>query len=209
MVRTVFTGLIQDIGNIKEKRAVSGGVAFLIRSSFAQLTLGESIAVDGVCLTVTEVTPEGFWCELSPETLSKTVAGSYEPQQVVNLERALKMGDPLGGHWVSGHVDGTLELSGIEPKEDFCKLTFTGFNDIQRSYLFEKGSIALNGISLTLNEVNDTSLSVMIIPHTWEKTTLKTLQLNAKLNAEFDSMAKLMVQTIERYLKNTAHLREG
>lgn len=205
----MFTGLIQAIGNVREKRAVPGGIAFLIQSFFSQLTLGESIAVDGVCLTVTEVTPEGFWCELSPETLSKTVAGSYQPQQAVNLERALKMGDPLGGHWVSGHVDGTLELSGIEQKEDFWKLTFTGFNDIQRSYLVEKGSIALNGISLTLNEVNDTSLSVMIIPHTWEKTTLKNLYLKDKVNVEFDSMAKLTVQTIERYLKHTTCLREG
>lgn len=199
----MFTGIIQAIGNIEEKKVVPGGLALLVRSPFSSLELGESIAVDGVCLTVTKVACPGFWCELSPETLLKTIAGRYQPQQPVNLERALKVGDSLGGHWVSGHVDSAVEVSAIEKKDEFWKLTFSGFDELQRGYLVEKGSIALNGISLTLNEVSETSFSVMIIPHTWEKTTLKNIQLNHRLNVEFDAMAKLTVQTVERYLKNS------
>lgn len=203
----MFTGIIQHIGNIEEKRSVPGGVSLCIRSSFSSLVLGESIAVDGVCLTVTGITPDGFWCELSPETLSKTIALNYRPQNEVNLERALKIGDSVGGHWVSGHVDHTLELSGIEKKEEFWKLTFSGFDAKQRRYLVEKGSIALSGVSLTLNEVDDTSFSVMIIPHTWENTTLKNIGLKERVNVEYDSMAKLTVQTVERYLKQSVATR--
>jgi len=198
----VFTGIVQEIGIIKEIAALSTGLAFQIQTSFASLVLGESIAVDGTCLTVTDITRQGFWCELSPESLSKTIAKNYRENSQVNLERALKLGDSMGGHWVSGHVDGTVDLSQKQIFDDFWKLTFSGVESQFRGYLMEKGSVTLNGISLTINDVRDSEFDVMIIPHTLERTTLKQIKLKDCINVEFDSMAKLIVQTVERYLIN-------
>jgi len=194
----MFTGIIQELGKIQSIRSLSQGLSFELSCRFPHLELGESIAVDGACLTVTSLSPEGFFCDVSPETLNLTIAGRYEVGSVVNLERALRVGDRLGGHWVSGHVDQVIQLVKKEVVQDFWKLTFSGLHSEHSMSLLKKGSIALNGVSLTLNEVQGDSFQVMIIPHTLERTNLKCLEEGHPVNIEMDWMSKLVVQTVTR-----------
>lgn len=197
----MFTGIIQELGKIQSIRTLNSGLALRIDSRLAPFELGESIAVDGVCLTVTDASESGFSCELSPETLNLTLAGNYQEGSVVNLERALRLGDSLGGHWVSGHVDTVIPLTQKQIMNDFWKLTFLKVPEAILMNLVQKGSIALNGVSLTLNAVHSSGFEVMIIPHTLEKTNLKLLKEGDLVNVEVDWMSKLIVQTVDRILK--------
>jgi len=200
----LFTGMIEALGRIRSQKRLGKGLALEIECGFKDLQLGESIAVDGVCLTVTEKTLQGFWCELSPETLALTIAPSYAKDSRVNLERALTLGSRLGGHWVTGHVDTQAVLKEKEPFQEFWKMSFSGLPQNFQRFLIPKGSIAVNGVSLTVNQVTPSGFEVMLIPHTLEKTNLKELEKGNGANIGVDWMSKLIVQTTEQFLKGQA-----
>jgi len=197
----VFTGIVQELGQVKAIKPLQAGLSLEISCQGGPFELGESIAVDGVCLTVTQAQPHGFSCELSPETLQLTLASRYKVGSVVNLERALALGDRMGGHWVTGHVDTLIQLTQKETLKEFWRLEFSNVPDSVVNHLVHKGSIALNGVSLTLNSVSPTGFEVMIIPHTLEKTNLKLLEEGDSVNVEIDWMSKLIVQTVDRIMK--------
>lgn len=159
--------------------------------------MGESIAVDGCCLTVVDSSDNGFACELSPETLNLTTSARYGVGTIVNLERALRMGDAIGGHHVSGHVDEQAYLEAIELQGEFTLMRFSGFSNENLKYITKKGSIAINGVSLTINKKTPTGLEVMLIPHTLERTNLSRLKVGEAVNVEFDWMVRVLITRLE------------
>ncbi len=187
----MFTGLIEDVGKIKGITRKGSGQVLSIDCGLPleEIVLGESIAVDGVCLTVTSLVSGGFTVDVSPESLQRTTLGSKRPGHTVNLERALRLSDRLGGHLVSGHIDGTAVAASIEPTGDFILIAFTA-PDTLLKYIIDKGSVAIDGISLTVNECTDRGFSVMIIPHTFAHTTLSTRKAGDRVNIENDIIGK-------------------
>jgi riboflavin synthase len=155
----------------------------------AEIQLGDSIAVDGACLTVTAMQGLGFSVDVSSETLQRTTLGKRRAGGRVNLERALRLGDRLGGHIVSGHIDGIAVLSAREQTGEFTRLVFSAPEQLLK-YIIEKGSVAIDGISLTVNTVTGRDFSVMIIPHTLEKTTLAGKAAGDQVNIENDLIGK-------------------
>ncbi len=195
----MFTGIVDHTGSIVSVSEMNPtSVRLKINAAFQDLVLGESIAVDGACLTVTSFEAPCFTCELSKETLAKTVASSYQTGSKVNLERALRLGDRLGGHWVSGHIDATLMIKSKEQDGEFWRFQFTGYDRSFKRFLTNKGSVTLNGVSLTVNEVFEDGFTATLIPHTLEKTNLGSFSEGNSLNVEFDSMTKVIVGEVER-----------
>lgn len=194
----MFTGIVDHCGVIREREANGTGLRLHVGCAFRDLALGESVAVDGACLTVTSQTTEGFWCDLSEETLRLTRVPFYGVGSRVNLERALRMGDRLGGHIVSGHVDKTVRVLGRESQGDFVVFRFGPFAPADRGYLVPKGSIGINGVSLTLNEVKADEVAVTLIPHTLEITNLSDLKAGDTVNIEFDWMTKLILNDVRQ-----------
>lgn len=190
----MFTGIIDHCGRIAqlEKRADTS-ITMSIETQFTDLILGESIAVDGICLTVTQINTNNFQCDISPETLQRTTATSFAINKRVNLERALRLSDRLGGHFVMGHVDECGHLLSKQIHQEFIELRFQCSTTAQR-YLIDKGSIAVNGVSLTLNQIHTDGFSVMCIPHTLALTNLADLVIQETVNLEYDWMAKLLVK---------------
>lgn len=186
----MFTGIIHHSGMIKKIATIKGGKKFTIESEFEDLTLGESIAVNGICLTVTHIDKQTFECELSPETLHSTCAEQLGEGDAVNLERAMRLSDRLGGHLVTGHVDGQIEVMSVEPEGEFTKVTLTKTGTGLDRCLMPKGSVTLNGVSLTVNHVSRNEFSVMLIPQTKNITTLKDIAIGDWMNIEYDWMAK-------------------
>jgi riboflavin synthase len=193
----VFSGLIDHCGTIEAVERWNDTLRVWIHSTFEDLQIGESISVDGACLTVTTTKNGSFQCDVSPETLRLTVAAGYESGMRVHLERALRVGDRLGGHWVTGHVDTTLTLTQSEERGDCRYLRFDGVHSKDRPLLTRKGSVSVNGVSLTVNEVGDGYFSVVVIPHTLQKTTLGALQIGAAVNIEWDWMAKVVLEALQ------------
>lgn len=189
----MFTGIVDHCGQVISIKESSGNFRITIKSVFNDLTLGESIAIDGACLTVTQVIDHNFIVDLSPETLRLTTASQYVEGFRVNLERSLRLMDRLGGHFVTGHVDQQCEVSKIAHFDEFTEMTFAGVIPEHRSFLVKKGSIAINGVSLTLNDVAQDSFKVMLIPHTLQKTNLSALKIGQKINVEYDYLAKLVL----------------
>lgn len=165
-------------------------------AGFDQLELGESIAVSGACLTVVSQSGSSFDVDVSTETSDKTTLGRLTLGAEVNLERALRVGDRLGGHWVSGHVDGLGRVLSLETQGD-AWLARVAFGEELRRFVAPKGSITLDGVSLTVNEVQAAELSVMLIPHTREVTALKRWQAGSELNLEVDLVARYLVSYLE------------
>lgn len=163
-----------------------------------ELELGESVAVDGCCLTVTETRGGEFTVLAGAETLRRTTAGALRPQSVVNLERALRMGDRLGGHMVSGHVDGLGEVSARRDRGANLEIDISAGPDILR-YVIEKGSVAIDGISLTVNSVNPRLFSIALIPHTVTATTLAKKHPGHKVNLEVDIIGKYVEKLVAGY----------
>lgn len=187
----MFTGLIETVGSVRTLKRVGGGGRLSIAASLSarELQLGESIAVNGACLTVVEFGEGYFVADVSPETLERTTLTTLAPRSKVNLERALRLGDRLGGHLVSGHIDAVAEV--VERRQDANAIRFTfRLPNEFLSYLVEKGSVAIDGISLTVNQVGTEVFSVAIIPHTLEQTTLADLQTGGRVNVEVDILAK-------------------
>ena len=191
----MFTGLIQDIGTISSVQRLGDDVRLRISCGLdlAREKLGASIACSGVCLTVVDKGGKWFDVEVSSETLSKTTIGSWNEGDHINLESSLRMGDELGGHFVFGHVDALAVLSAIAPDGESKRLTITPPSELM-PYIAPKGSISLDGISLTVNEVGDDSFGVCIIPHTWERTTLSRRVAGDKINIEIDMLARYVAR---------------
>ena len=192
----MFTGLVQEIGEIRrlEPRNGSGGAAARIVVSFgalerARLGLGASICVDGVCLTVAGLEADAFAADVSAETLRVTTLGEKRVGSRVNLEPALRAGDNLGGHWVSGHVDGIAEVTHAERDARSLQARLAAPQALAR-YIARKGSVTLDGVSLTVNEVDGVNFSINLIPHTLEVTTLGALGAGTRLNLEIDLLAR-------------------
>ena len=186
----MFTGIIDHRATIISVDVKAQGMLFGFRTDWNQFKMGESICVDGVCLTVCGFRDNEFSAELSPETLRVSKAGEYRKGTRVNLERSLLLGDPLGGHWVTGHVDCIGRISGLKSHGDFVELNVSG---VAPSFAVKKGSIALDGVSLTINDVYRDEIGVMLIPHTWELTNMSDLRINSPVNIEYDYLAKLVV----------------
>lgn len=197
----MFTGIVDHTGIIREINRSSRGLSLKIESSFRNMILGESIAIDGVCLTVIHHEDGFFNVELSPETEKLTTCRNYQSGTLVNLERAMKASDRFGGHWVSGHVEQTAQISRIVSHEEFKEMVFSGVANERHSFLTPKGSITVNGVSLTINEVTPDGFSVMLIPHTLERTNLKDLTEGSEVNIECDWMAKMVVNEVRQLFK--------
>lgn len=189
----MFTGLVETCGIIEQIEGKKGILKAKISAPlFNDLKLGDSVAVDGACLTVTELCSPCFCVEMVPETLKLTTFAQLKPGERVNLERALKVGDRLGGHFVQGHVDGMATLERIDQTGDESyELTFKAPPSLTR-YLVFKGSVALNGISLTVKSVQEELFSVAIIPHTWHATNLCEKKVGDRFHIETDMLAKYL-----------------
>lgn len=190
----MFTGLIENVGQIAETQAVGGDRRMLITASAGYLQgtqPGDSIAVNGVCLTAAAFRNDGFVADLSAETLTATTADNWVAGKTVNLERALTPSKPLGGHLVSGHVDGVGRL--LKKFEDArsWRMSFEAPKELAR-YVARKGSICIDGVSLTVNEVSGNTFGVNIVPHTMEHTTLGRLQEGDAVNLEVDQIARYL-----------------
>ena len=196
----MFTGIVSDIGEVLETEQ-QGDLRARIgtRYDVSGIEIGASIASDGVCLTViaTGTTPRNWYdVQISAETVSKTNLARWVPGARVNLERALKVGDELGGHIVSGHVDGVAEVVGVVPEGDSLRVTFRAPRDLAR-FIAPKGSVALNGTSLTVNEVDGTDFGINFIPHTQKATTWGDVAVGDLVNLEVDTMARYVARLRE------------
>ncbi len=195
----MFTGLVEQIGRVQTTARQAGGMRITVQATFSDLSLGESISVSGVCLTVIQFDKGQFVADVSTETLRATTLGTLRAGDSVNLERALPANARLGGHFVLGHIDGTAELIAIEPSGPgrVLKLRATRW---LAPFVAPKGSIALEGVSLTVNEVVDAAdsvtLSVMIVPHTWGATTFSSLRVGEQLNVEIDPLARYVARSM-------------
>lgn len=188
----MFTGLVEDVGTVARADRRSDALVLAVRPqaiALSELVLGESICHDGTCLTVTEVGRDAFTVLAGAETLARTALGGLRIGSKVNLERALKVGDRLGGHWVTGHIDGTAELTIRRDLGANLVLAFRTPPALLR-YIVEKGSIAVSGVSLTVNSVDVEMFSIAIIPHTRDHTTLGALAIGDRVNLEVDILAK-------------------
>ncbi len=188
----MFTGIIEELGTLESFDSQSTGARLRIRATtvLSDAFPGASIAVNGVCLTAVDLQPGSFAADLAPETLSRTNLGDLRPGARVNLERPLSPSSRLGGHIVQGHVDGTGEFLALEPLgSDNWWLRIRIPPDLDR-YLIEKGSVAVDGISLTVARIANCELAITIIPHTFEHTTLGAYQPGARVNLECDMLAK-------------------
>ncbi len=193
----MFTGIITDIGTV---RAVSqaGDTRFEITTGYdlGTVDMGASIACNGCCLTVIEKGPDWFAIQASAETLSKTTLADWGHGTRINLERALKIGDELGGHIVSGHVDGLGKIISITPEGDSKRFQFRVPDELAR-FIAPKGSVAIDGTSLTVNEVDGNVFGVNIIPHTQAVTTWGTMKLGQRVNIEIDMLARYVARLTE------------
>lgn len=199
----MFTGLVQDVGFIKRLERCGELLRLTIQSRLLEESpqLGESISVDGVCLTVVSFGREAFQVEVSPETLERTTLGEAEPGRPVNLERALRVSDRLGGHLVTGHVDGVGVLKRRQTANRYLELEIGLPGELGR-YLVEKGSIAVDGISLTINRCGRDWFGLALIPHTISQTTLAMKGVGARVNIECDILGKYVEKLLEARARN-------
>ena len=193
----MFTGIVTDIGTVTALTP-EGDLRARISTGYdtGGIDIGASIASDGVCLTVIALGPDWYEVQVSAETVSKTTIGTWEVGTRLNLERALKVGDELGGHIVSGHVDGVAEVTGIRDEGDSLRFSFQAPEVLAR-FIAPKGSIALNGTSLTVNEVDGSTFGVNIIPHTAEVTTWGGIREGDRVNLEIDTLARYVARLAE------------
>ena len=191
----MFTGIVTDVGRVRAVRDTNRDRRFEIETSFdvSTIDMGASIAHAGCCLTVVEKGEGWFAVEVSGETLSKTTLGDWVEGRAVNLERSARVGDELGGHIVSGHVDGVGEVVSVESEGGSHRVRIRVPRPLHR-YIAPKGSIAVEGVSLTVNEVDDDVFGVNLIPHTWEVTTLGGLKPGSRVNLEIDMLARYLAR---------------
>lgn len=194
----MFTGLIEDTGNVAAFKRIGEAGLLKVESGLpmAEITIGDSVAVNGACLTVTEKLGQVVTFDVSPESIARTTIGRLRSGSRVNLERALKLGDRLGGHIVSGHIDCCGQLARVDRRSGNHLLHFTLSAEFLR-YLVEKGSVTIDGISLTVNSVSQSGFSVNIIPLTFAKTTLGKIQIGDEVNIETDIIGKYVERLVQ------------
>lgn len=198
----MFTGLIEDVGQVAARaRRDQGLVRLTLRAALfdEEMPLGASLAVDGVCLTVVAWRPGAAEVEAGPETLARTTLGDLQPGRRINLERAMRLSDRLGGHLVAGHVDAVGAVLCAGPRGDAWDLR-VGLPPPLRRYVVDKGSIAVDGTSLTVNQVDDEGFAVSLIPHTQQRTTLVQKQVGQMVNLEVDIIGKYVERLLGAYL---------
>ena len=196
----MFTGIIQSKGSIKEIFSSSDGARLKINTNALDLSdtnVGDSIAVDGVCLTVTELTESSFTADVSNETLTCTTFSALKQGKNVNLERSLRVNQGIDGHLVSGHVDGIGAVNSIEKDGDSVRIKIEVQGNIIK-YIAKKGSICINGVSLTVNSVENNFFDVNIVPHTLSATTLGDLSLQSNVNIEIDQIARYVERLLSQ-----------
>ncbi len=196
-IKRMFTGIVTDVGTVIALDQ-QGDLTARIKTTYdtATIDLGASIASDGVCLTVVALGDDWYDVQISAETVSKTNLGDWKIGKKVNLERALKVGDELGGHIVSGHVDGVAEVVGIEDEGDSTRVTLRAPESLVR-FIAPKGSVALNGTSLTVNAVEGCDFGINFIPHTKDVTTWGDVQMGDRINLEIDTLARYVARLAE------------
>ena len=194
----MFTGLIQDIGAIQSLERRGGGIFLSVatRLPLNDVKIGDSVAVDGACLTVIQLSAGAFTAEVSGETLKRTTLVEAGAGRRVNLEKSLRVSDFLGGHLVSGHVDGTGEIVKVTPEANSWRYHFRASFEISR-YLIEKGSVAVDGISLTVAQIEDPEFAAAVLPFTAQSTTLGRKKAGDRVNLEIDPIAKY----VEKFLR--------
>jgi riboflavin synthase len=193
----MFTGLIETVGQVSGVAPVASGFRVRVRTPLAaELAPGESVAVNGVCLTVTAVEGDELQADIGPETARVTTLGSLRAHQAVNVERSLRAGDRLGGHFVQGHVDGVGTIEGLRQDGEAHWLTIS-FPMHLVPFFIRKGSVAVDGISLTVAALRERQFDVMIIPFTWAHTNLSSLRVADQVNIECDMLGKYVARVLE------------
>ena len=193
----MFTGIVTDMGEVRSLEQ-AGDLTARIGTGYdtSGIEIGASIACDGVCLTVIDLGPDWFDVQISAETVSKTNLDAWTEGRRINLERALKVGDELGGHIVSGHVDGLAEVVAMRDEGDSTRVTLRAPETLAR-FIAPKGSVALNGTSLTVNEVDGCEFGINFIPHTKEVTTWGGVEVGDRINLEIDTLARYVARLAE------------
>jgi riboflavin synthase alpha subunit len=194
----VFTGIVRELGRVVSADGGEAGLALVVEATetVAELTPGDSIAIDGVCLTAEAVTGGRVSLHAVPETLARSTLGALKAGDAVNVEPALRAGEPLGGHYVQGHVDATGRIQSVEAEGDGLRVFVEAPPDILR-YLVEKSSIAVDGVSLTVAELAEDAFAVALVPHTLEATTLSALEPGRRVNLEVDVLAKYVERLLQ------------
>ena len=194
----MFAGIIEAQGNIKEIRSSNNGVVFVLNSNsldLSDVSIGDSIAVNGVCLTVTQLDDNSFSADVSQETLNCTTFSQLKKGQNINLEKSLRLDQGIDGHFVSGHVDGVGKVTSIDIEGESTRVKIK-VNDNLVKYIAKKSSICINGVSLTVNEIDGNVFGVNIIPHTFSVTTFDELKVNSQVNIEIDIIARHIEQLL-------------
>jgi len=195
----MFTGIIEEIGKIENTTSIAGGLNININAGkiLEDIKVNDSICIDGVCLTVTKISNNSFWIDAVGATLEKSTFNHIHKNDLVNLERSVKLNDRLGGHLVQGHVNGIGKISDLKKLGENYLLKIMIPENLVK-YIIREGSIAINGISLTISDLESNEISISIIPHTWLNTNLKTKRVNDLVNIEVDVLAKY----VEKLLSN-------
>ena len=195
----MFTGIIEEIGKIEKITPIAGGFTLRIKAEkvIEDLAINDSVCIDGVCLTVTKKDNDAFWADAVGATLEKTTLNNIKATASVNLERSVRLNDRLGGHLVQGHVNGVGTISEITKLGENYLVKIIIPEDLEK-YLIKEGSIAVNGISLTIADVFKNEISISIIPHTWQNTNLKDKEVNDRVNVEIDILAKYVEKLVTR-----------
>jgi len=195
----MFTGIVEEIGKIETITPIAGGFTLQIKAEkvIEELAVNDSVCIDGVCLTVTKKENDAFWADAVGATLEKTTLNKIKADTFVNLERSVRLNDRLGGHLVQGHVNGIATISEIKKLGENYLVKIIIPDDLEK-YLIKEGSIAINGISLTIAELSNNEISLSIIPHTWQKTNLKVKKVNDNVNVEIDILAKYVEKLLTK-----------
>lgn len=206
----MFTGLIESVCPVKNIRSGRDGkvVSVDLQHTADGTAVGDSIAVNGVCLTVSRITGTKADFDVSGETLENTTIGELQAGQMVNIERAVSPGGRFGGHFVQGHIDSTAEITGIQNRGEFWNVTFQPEPELAGD-IIKKGSIAVDGISLTVADLDEKSFTVAIIPETWNKTNLQFARTGAKVNIETDIIVKAVRKQLENILSDDKNKKSG
>jgi riboflavin synthase len=195
----MFTGIVEEIGKIGKITPIAGGITLKISAEkiLEDVAVNDSVCIDGVCLTVTKFDKNSFLVDAVGATLEKTTFNEIKVETMVNLERSLRLNDRLGGHLVQGHVNGIGIISEIKKLGENYLVEILIPDELEK-YLIKEGSIAINGISLTIADLNKNEVSLSIIPHTWHNTNLKVQKVNSKVNVEIDILAKYVEKLLTR-----------
>jgi len=195
----MFTGIIEEIGKIEKITPIAGGITLKLKAEkiLEDIRVNDSVCIDGVCLTVIKLDKNSFWADAVGATLDKTTFNKVKEDTLVNLERSVRLSDRLGGHLVQGHVNGIGTITEIQKLGENYSVKVVIPEELER-YLIKEGSIAINGISLTIADLDKNEISISVIPHTWQNTNFKDKKLNDKVNIEIDILAKYVEKLLTK-----------